>query len=182
MKITIVQSEIETAIKNYISSMFNVKAGVAMEIDLRATRGEQGFMAEIDVQPGATAQLVTETVAKPVGAQVSSGISRDVPASVTTFPRPAPAAPASSAPRTPAEVREMMEKESQAEEGTQGGDESQAEENAKEDAAAGSGAETSGEQPSETGSAESTSGEPAKKPGGRSLFQGLRRPVNQPVG
>lgn len=49
MKITIVQSEIEQAITNYINEQVNVRPGQKIEIDLAATRGSQGFTAEINI-------------------------------------------------------------------------------------------------------------------------------------
>lgn len=51
MQITIVQSEIELAIKQYIHQQINVREGMDIEIELRATRGESGFQAVIDIAP-----------------------------------------------------------------------------------------------------------------------------------
>ena len=49
MQIIIVQSEIETAIRNYVLSQLNVKEGQRIDIDLKATRGESGATAIIDI-------------------------------------------------------------------------------------------------------------------------------------
>ena len=49
MKIIIVQAEIEQAIRDYINSQLNVKDGHEIQIDLAATRGENGFTATIDI-------------------------------------------------------------------------------------------------------------------------------------
>ena len=51
MQITIVQSEIELAIKQYIHQQINVREGMEIEIDLKATRGEAGMQAIIDIVP-----------------------------------------------------------------------------------------------------------------------------------
>ena len=51
MRITIVQTEIEEAIRNHILSQIQVQDGMEIEIDLRATRGAEGFQADIDIHP-----------------------------------------------------------------------------------------------------------------------------------
>lgn len=51
MQITIVQTEIETAIRNYILSQITVREDQRIDIDLRATRGAEGFQAVIDIRP-----------------------------------------------------------------------------------------------------------------------------------
>ena len=52
MQIIIVQSEIETAIRNHILSLIDVKEGARIDIDLSATRGADGFKATIDIVSG----------------------------------------------------------------------------------------------------------------------------------
>ncbi|QIG76589.1 holliday junction resolvase RusA-like protein [Rhizobium phage RHph_I1_6] len=49
MRISLVQSEIELALERYIGEQLNVADGKAFKISLAATRGEQGFTAEIDI-------------------------------------------------------------------------------------------------------------------------------------
>lgn len=49
MQITLVQTEIEAALRQYIGRKFTVANGVQMKIDLAATRGAEGFKATIDV-------------------------------------------------------------------------------------------------------------------------------------
>ena len=49
MKITIDQSEIETAIKNYIGERVALRPNQEISIGLAATRGDRGFTAEIDI-------------------------------------------------------------------------------------------------------------------------------------
>lgn len=51
MKITIVQAEIYNAIDAYIRGLITVNEGSRIEINLRATRGEEGATAEIDIVP-----------------------------------------------------------------------------------------------------------------------------------
>ncbi|QIG68806.1 holliday junction resolvase RusA-like protein [Rhizobium phage RHph_Y2_6] len=49
MRISLVQSEIELALQRYIGAQLNVADGKAFKISLAATRGEQGFTAEIEI-------------------------------------------------------------------------------------------------------------------------------------
>jgi hypothetical protein len=49
MQITLVQTEIEDAIRNYVNSQLVVREGMRIDIDLSATRGPQGFTAMIDI-------------------------------------------------------------------------------------------------------------------------------------
>ena len=49
LQITLVESEIKQALKNYINEQVNVKEGMDIEIDLKATRGDQGTTAIIDI-------------------------------------------------------------------------------------------------------------------------------------
>ena len=51
MQITIVQSEIEQAIIDHIKTQVSVKEGMAIEVTLRATRGDEGFQAAINIFP-----------------------------------------------------------------------------------------------------------------------------------
>jgi hypothetical protein len=51
MKIQIVQTEIEAAIRNYISEQITIKEGMQIDIDIRSTRGDVGFTADIDITP-----------------------------------------------------------------------------------------------------------------------------------
>ena len=49
MQITLIQSEIETAIKDYVHSIMHIKEGMEIDIELRAGRGENGYTANIDI-------------------------------------------------------------------------------------------------------------------------------------
>jgi hypothetical protein len=51
MQITIVQTEIEDAIRKHILSQVAVREGNRIDIDLRATRGAEGFQAIINIVP-----------------------------------------------------------------------------------------------------------------------------------
>ncbi|QIG70530.1 RusA-like Holliday junction resolvase [Rhizobium phage RHph_N38] len=56
MRISLVQSEIELALEKYIGEQLNVADGKAFKIALAATRGEQGFTAEIEIVDAAPVQ------------------------------------------------------------------------------------------------------------------------------
>ena len=54
MQIVLIQAEIEKAIRNYVNSIVKVAEGVDIVIDLKSTRGDTGFTANIDlVEAGA---------------------------------------------------------------------------------------------------------------------------------
>lgn len=54
MQIVLIQAEIEKAIRNYVNSIIKVAEGVDIVIDLKSTRGDAGFTANIDlVEAGA---------------------------------------------------------------------------------------------------------------------------------
>lgn len=78
MQITLVQTEIEEAIRNYVTSQINVNDDQQIDIDLKATRGADGYQAMIDIrQKGArrssSARVqVTETAAKAEKAPIAA--------------------------------------------------------------------------------------------------------------
>lgn len=49
MQITLVQVEIEEAIRQYVNTQINVREGMRIDIDLKATRGAEGYQAFIDI-------------------------------------------------------------------------------------------------------------------------------------
>lgn len=51
MQIQLNQNEIETALKNYVSSLFTLSDNVEVAITLKATRGDDGQTAIIDIVP-----------------------------------------------------------------------------------------------------------------------------------
>lgn len=63
MKIQLVQSEIELAISNYIRETITVNEGMVITMELRATRGAEGFQADIDISRAGTAVVAAETPA-----------------------------------------------------------------------------------------------------------------------
>ncbi len=69
MKITLDQTEIEQALKNYVAEQMHIKEGMNISIDIRATRGEGGMTAVIDIAPAGTpspAPVVDKTAPEPV--------------------------------------------------------------------------------------------------------------------
>ncbi len=92
MQIIIVQTEIETAIRNHILTQLSVREGMRIDIDLSATRGPEGFKATIDIvaddsQPAASQQEETLQQAEPAAqaqpavapARATSGIRKATP-------------------------------------------------------------------------------------------------------
>jgi hypothetical protein len=51
MKITIVQLEIEEAIRQYVQSRIQVQDGMEITMDFTSTRGDDGLIAAIDISP-----------------------------------------------------------------------------------------------------------------------------------
>ena len=68
MRITLVQAEIEAALRAYVFSQINVAEGQDITIDFKNTRGEDGATAEINItkaaapneQPQETTQTATQ--------------------------------------------------------------------------------------------------------------------------
>jgi len=64
MQLILTQSDIETALINYVNELVNIKDGMSISVDLKATRGADGATAIIDISP---AKAVTATAkAEPV--------------------------------------------------------------------------------------------------------------------
>lgn len=57
MQIIIVQAEIEAAIRAHIEQQVSIKEGMEITIDLRSTRGDAGFTANIDIVPAAPGKV-----------------------------------------------------------------------------------------------------------------------------
>ena len=76
MQIILVQHEIETALRNHVTSLLQVREGNRIDITLKATRGEEGSTALIDIVPDNTvavgqavissAVTAVQTAARPV--------------------------------------------------------------------------------------------------------------------
>lgn len=60
MRVTIVEKEIHTAIQNYIHSIMSIREGCDIKVDLKATRGDHGYTAEIDITPPSDKPLAIE--------------------------------------------------------------------------------------------------------------------------
>jgi hypothetical protein len=89
MQITIVQSEIEDAIRQHINNQINVKDGMRIDIDLKATRGDDGYTAVIDIVP--------ETAAKRVAVEDTTGSTGTGDSKGVVAPAPAKAAATTTA-------------------------------------------------------------------------------------
>jgi hypothetical protein len=86
MQIKLIQTEIEDAIRNYIQEQVTVKEGMEINIDLSATRGPEGFIANVEIVRAGTGTQTAEVA-----------------------PIAQAAAPATSAPvRQPAAVRKAI--------------------------------------------------------------------------
>ena len=66
MQITLNQVEIEQALRNYVAEMVAVKDGMTIAVTIRATRGEEGTTAVIDILPEVVAEVVPPVVEKAV--------------------------------------------------------------------------------------------------------------------
>jgi hypothetical protein len=126
MQITINQAEIEQAIKSHILGVIAINPNQQIDIDLKATRGDTGYQAIINITEASGAnqiELASSNVTRMVG-----GVLGKAPKVQVSNPVPA------RVPSTPAEVRQMMAEEAAAEEETQEAEqqEEQAEEEAHE--------------------------------------------------
>src|SRR5690349_9412992 len=77
MKITMVQSEIEAAIEASVRDQISVKEGHRVDIELRATRGDEGYQANINIVPEDAPRFTGKApkAAKAKTASASSGSS-----------------------------------------------------------------------------------------------------------
>ena len=171
MKITIDQAEIETAIKAHIASQVSVKEGMSISVDLRATRGETGMQANITIAPEG------EVVAKATGPVAA----RQIPAPTVAIVR---RAPLTAVPATPkAEVQAVAQEvqvqgiESVEETGEKTGEVVQ--DNGVDEG------DPADEQAEEAATVEPVAVAPVAPAGDqnktKSLFGGLRKPVNRPT-
>lgn len=70
MKITIVQREIEDAIRAYIHSQITVNEGMEITMDFTATRGDDGLIAAIDISPAKEPEPAPKATRAPRAASV----------------------------------------------------------------------------------------------------------------
>lgn len=185
MQIIIVQAEIETAIRNYVLGQLNVKDGHRIDIDLSATRGADGFKATIDIVPEdapSAAKAVAEQAQAPAAVAV---VKKDVTATKKESPelpkQPTDKAADTKAATPVAETQTQAGQDANAETGAASGATADA---AAEDAAQ-DGAQAAQDAAAEqTGATEGAAQEPAEQPAAapaKSLFAGLKRPVNTPA-
>ena len=92
MKFTLVQSEIEQAIQDYIGKVITVKDGATVTVDLKNTRGTDGITAEVDVS---LSPLTGGTVAPvaPVKREAAPAPAAAKPVAETPAPAPEVAEP-----------------------------------------------------------------------------------------
>ena len=171
MQITLIQSEIEQALTDYIHSQINVKEGQKITIELKATRGAEGTTAVIDIvadKPTAKADPVVKpqvvTNSKP--AQTKPEVKAEVKPEVKADPKPEVVA------EDPANAAADANADAQAND-TQAG----AADNAGVSGEAGvADAGEAGEAQAADPVAETPAADGAAKP--KSLFEGLRKPKN----
>lgn len=174
MQIILVQSEIEKAITQFISSQMTISENVRVAIDLKATRGSEGFQATVDLV------TIEDTIQEPTAA----------------VPAPAPAAPVVRRPRviapatTPAPVAQAPAQEQQEKAAPTVGQSAPAEEPSEESPAApttthpddlpdaGQDAQ-SPSAPEDEQVIETVQAAPAAAAPRKSLFAGMARPVNK---
>ena len=65
MQITLNQDEIEASIRKYVNEQVNIREGQEITIDLKAGRGENGFLAIIDIVPVGVTKPVSTPVSPP---------------------------------------------------------------------------------------------------------------------
>lgn len=142
MQIVLIQAEIEKAIRNYVNSIVKVAEGVDIVIDLKSTRGDTGFTANIDlVETGVertAAPAPTPTPApKAAAAKANTESSDDLAAAAKKKSDPAAAAEQAALKKEqePAQVREATAATNQATAGEpgEGGTEPPFEPDAKEE-------------------------------------------------
>lgn len=61
MQITLVQTQIEEAIRQFVGSRLNLQIGETLDLDLRATRGDDGYTCVVTINTIATVNTSTNT-------------------------------------------------------------------------------------------------------------------------
>lgn len=93
MKLSLSQSEIEYAVRAYMHTLLNVAPGVTFNIDFAATRGPEGFTANIEMVPPKEAEEKAEMVDEPVPAQATQTRKPRATPTLTKAPEKAAAEP-----------------------------------------------------------------------------------------
>ena len=162
MRIILVQAEIETALKQYVLGQINIAEGQDITIDFKATRGEDGATAEINIsKPGAipNGQKQPQTVAT----------SRSTPAAVTTQSGGSTTSPAPVVAET-APITSTTE---------QSVDNASTTTDTKEEEFKPPAFLNQGTKEAETPAEQVAEAETPPPPSGRSLFANLTKPVNE---
>lgn len=170
MRITLVQAEIELAIRRYIGSQLTVANGTKMVIDLKATRGEEGFMAQVDIFPASEGPNFTKEIPADK-APASNVFDLNKPKTVAALsPMILGQGEGTASASTPQQEPEKPDNAAAA------SDAAQAQSDDQVSAAADTG---SNETTAATGTDSSTGATtPATAPKGRSLFSGMHKPKN----
>ena len=121
MQITLNQVEIEQALRNYVAEMVAVKDGMTIAVTIRATRGEEGTTAVIDILPEVVAEVVPPVVEKAVRQPRALRTPAKAAAEVVATPDPVvaaatPAAEAVAEPQAEAPVDPVLPDEEEEEE------------------------------------------------------------------
>ena len=98
MQLILPQSELETAITEYVHGIMNIKDGNTMTIDLKAGRGLDGFTATVDIVKSGT----------PVPAKTVVPAATPVTASIVTPMKVIPRPPAKEEPVAVVAVEEAI--------------------------------------------------------------------------
>lgn len=164
MRITIIQSEIEEAIRNHILSQITVQEGMAIDIDLKATRGDEGFQAFIDIRPDTATQPDPEKV-EPIAPKAEKPLAIEETVTKAKAGRGSKTSTAKAEP-APETATAVAEPEPEAAGETSG------------EADASPDAETEAPKVSSIFGGKQADKEPATEPAPQSIFGGLKRPVN----
>lgn len=111
MQITINQNEIETAIRNHVLGLISVRQNMRIDIDLKATRKEDGYTAIIDIYPDDGPGSGEPVEGK--SDQTNTATAAEVKAE--SKPNPAPKAPPKAEPKAVEEPEVVAAKEAVAE-------------------------------------------------------------------
>lgn len=106
MQITLVQTELEQAIREYVGRQFVLAPGNSMSIELTATRGTDGFKATIDIIPVAVPTPILNPSLVPVATKAPTPllIQQQQP-----FVPPTPPAPVEEIVQPQAETVELAD-------------------------------------------------------------------------
>lgn len=170
MQIIIVQAEIETAIRNFITSQINLREGQNITVDLTATRGESGFKAVIDIASATATPVVVSIPVQPTPAPTMLAIASNHAAGQAELPMQ---------PKTATEMRQALEAEYEAEAKKEKEAEVVTEEKVETPAAEVTATEAPNEPTTAALAATAETTAEAGKP--RAAFGGLFRPKNTPA-